>query len=165
MPTVHTTTCPLDCPDTCSLAVTVEYDRITEIAAGDSHPTTRRFICSKVRRFDRRVYHADRLLYPMRRVGPKGEGAFERISWDDAIGEVNGRFRDIVSEWGGEAILPYNYGGSNGILTDGFIDDLYFRRLGASRNQKTLCSVPTTVGATGMYGKMAGVAYKDFPEA
>ena len=165
MQTVHSTTCPLDCPDTCSLAVTVEDDRITEIAAGDSHPTTRGFICSKVRRFDRRVYHPDRLLYPMRRVGPKGEGAFQRISWDDAIAEVNGRFRDIVDEWGGEAILPYNYGGSNGILTDGFVDDLYFARLGASRNQKTLCAAPTTSVAVGMYGKMPGVAYQDFPDA
>ncbi len=165
MSTVHSTSCPLDCPDTCSLSVTVEDGRIAEIAAGDCHPTTGGFICSKVRDFGRRVYHEERLLHPMRRVGPKGEGAFERISWDDAIAEVNGRFRDIASEWGGEAILPYNYGGSNGLLTDGFIDDLYFARLGASRIQKTLCAGPTTAVATGMYGKMPGVAYSDFPAA
>ncbi len=165
MPTVHSTFCPLDCPDTCSLSVTVEDDRITEIAAGDCHPITGGFICSKVRDFGRRVYHEERLLHPMRRVGPKGEGAFERISWDEAIAEVNGRFRDIASEWGGEAILPYNYGGSNGLLTDGFIDDLYFARLGASRIQKTLCAGPTTAVAMGMYGKMPGVAYSDFPAA
>jgi len=165
MPTVHSTFCPLDCPDTCSLSVTVEDGRIAEIAAGDCHPMTGGFICSKVRDFGRRVYHEDRLLHPMRRVGPKGEGAFERISWDDAIAEVNGRFRDIASEWGGEAILPYNYGGSNGLLTDGFIDDLYFARLGASRIQKTLCAGPTTAVAMAMYGKMPGVAYSDFPAA
>jgi anaerobic selenocysteine-containing dehydrogenase len=155
----------LDCPDTCALSVTVEDSRVTKIAAGDNHPTTQGFICSKVSRFDRRLYHADRLLYPMRRVGPKGEGSFERISWDDAIGEINGRFRAIVDEFGGEAVLPYHYGGSNGILTDGYLDALYFARLGASRLHKTICAVPTTEVALGMYGKMPGVAYPDYPKA
>ena len=136
MPTVHSTVCPLDCPDTCSLAVTVEADRVVKIAPGDDDPITQGFICSKVSRFDRRLYHRDRLLYPMRRVGPKGDAAFERISWDDAITDINGRFREIAEQWGAEAILPYHYGGSNGILTDGFLDDLYFARLETSRLQK-----------------------------
>ncbi len=165
MPTVHSTVCPLDCPDTCTLAVTVEADRVIKIAPGDDDPITRGFICSKVSKFDRRLYHADRLLYPMRRVGPKGDAVFERISWDDAIVDINGRFREIAEQWGSEAILPFHYGGSNGILTDGFLDDLYFSRLGASRLQKTVCAVPTSEVSKGMYGKMPGVAYPDYPEA
>ena len=165
MPTVHSTVCPLDCPDTCTLAVTVDEGRVTKIAAGDGHPTTQGFICSKVARFDRRLYHPDRLLHPMRRVGPKGNGDFERVSWDYAIGEINRRFRAIADEWGAEAILPYHYGGSNGILTEGFLDDLYFARLGASRLGKTICAAPTTAVALGMYGKMPGVAYPDYPKA
>jgi len=165
MPTVHSTVCPLDCPDTCALSVTVEDHRVTKIAAGDNDPITQGFICSKVSRFDRRLYHPDRLLHPMRRTGPKGDGAFERISWDDALGEINGRFRAIVDEFGGAAVLPYHYGGSNGMLTDGYMDALYFARLGASRLDKTVCAAPTTAVAVGMYGKMPGVAYPDYPKA
>lgn len=165
MPTTHPTVCPLDCPDTCALAVTVDGGRVTRVAADDTHPTTQGFICNKVRRFTRRLYHPDRLLYPMRRKGPKGNGEFHRITWDDAVAEINGRFREIAEQWGGEAILPYNYGGSNGILSDGFLDDLYFARLGASRLAKTLCAVPTGAVAQGMYGKMPGVAYSDYPSA
>ena len=165
MATVHSTTCPLDCPDTCGLAVTVDDGRITKIAPGDHHPTTAGFICSKVSKFHRRVYHPDRLLYPMRRVGPKGEAKFERIEWADAISEINQRFREIAARWGGEAILPYHYGGSNGVMTDGFIDNLYFARRGASRLQKTVCAAPSTAVALGMYGKMPGVAYPDYPHA
>ena len=165
MPMVHSTVCPLDCPDTCSLAVTVEADRVIKIAPGDDDPITRGFICSKVSKFDRRLYHADRLLYPMRRVGPKGDAVFERISWDDAIADINRRFREIAEQWGSEAILPFHYGGSNGILSDGFLDDLYFSRLGASRLQKTVCAASTSEVSKGMYGKMPGVAYPDYPEA
>ena len=145
--------------------MTVEADRVVKIGPGDDDPITQGFICSKVSRFDRRLYHKDRLLYPMRRVGPKGDAAFERISWDDAIVDINGRFREIAGQWGAEAILPYHYGGSNGVLTDGFLDDLYFARLETSRLQKTICAAPTTEVAMGMYGKMPGVAYQDYPEA
>jgi anaerobic selenocysteine-containing dehydrogenase len=165
MPTIHSTVCPLDCPDACALSVTVEDHRVTKIAAGDAHPITQGFICSKVSRFDRRLYHPDRLLHPMRRTGPKGDGTFERISWDDALGEITDRFRAMVEEFGGEAVLPYHYGGSNGILTDGYLDALYFARLGASRLHKTVCAAPTTEVALGMYGKMPGVAYGDYPKA
>ena len=165
MATVHTTSCPLDCPDTCALDVTVDDGRVSRIAAGNGHPVTAGFICSKLSRFDRRQYHPDRLLHPMRRVGPKGEGRFERMTWDEAIATITGRFKQITEEWGAEAILPYNYGGSNGVLTDGFIDAVFFARLGASRIEKTLCAAPTTAVATAMYGKMPGVDFQDYPEA
>ncbi len=159
------TTCVMDCPDACALEVTVADGRVTAIGPGGPHPDTAGFICSKVSQFHRRLYHADRLLHPMRRAGAKGEARFERIGWQEAIDEITERFREIRSEWGGEAILPFHYGGSNGMLTDGLIDQLYFARLGASRLAKTICAVPATEVAVGMYGKMPGVAFADFVEA
>ncbi len=159
------TSCVLDCPDTCSLEVTVRDGAIEKIGPGDGNPITGGFICSKVRRFGARVYHEDRVLHPMRRVGPKGGGEFERISWDEAIATITERFRAIREQDGGEAILPFFYGGSNGFMTDELIDSLYFARLGASRLDKTICAAPTTAVARDMYGKMAGVAFSDYPEA
>ena len=159
------TTCTMDCPDTCGLEVTVSDGKIQRIRGTQDHPTTHGFICDKVSRFDRRVYHEDRLLYPLRRSGPKGAGTFVRISWDEAIAEITERFKAIVQQWGGEAILPYHYGGSNGLLGDKFLDDYYFAILGASRMAKTLCAAPSTEVATGMYGKMPGVAFEDYPQA
>lgn len=164
--TIVRTTCPMDCPDTCALEVAVNDGRIEAIrGARDGHPDTAGFICSKVAQFGRRVYHQDRVLYPMRRTGPKGEGNFERISWDKALEEITLRFQQIKKEWGGEAILPYHYGGSNGLLGDGFLDDHFFARLGASRLDKTLCAAPTTEVANGMYGKMPGVPFEDYVHA
>jgi anaerobic selenocysteine-containing dehydrogenase len=159
------TACVLDCPDTCSLDVTVKEGRIETIDAGEGNPVTAGFICSKVRRFGERVYHPDRLLYPSKRVGRKGEGRFERLSWDEAIETITERFRRIREEHGGEAILPYDYGGSNGFLTAECVDVAYFGRLGASRLAKTVCAAPTSTVARDMYGKMAGVAFTDYPEA
>ena len=166
MPTqiVHTH-CTMDCPDTCGLEVTVADGRIQKIRGASDHPVTNGFICDKIARFDRRVYHEDRLLYPLRRSGQKGEGRFVRISWDDAIDEITNRFKAIIQQWGGEAILPYHYGGSNGLLGDNFLDDCYFARLGASRMAKTLCAAPSTEVAMGMYGRMPGVAFEDYPLA
>src|SRR6266852_875358 len=163
--TTLSTTCPMDCPDTCALEVAVEEGRIASIRGAKDHPTTAGFICSKVAHFDRRVYHSDRLLYPMRRTGPKGSCKFRRVSWEEAIGEITSRFRAIISRWGAEAILPYHYGGSNGFLSNGFLDDFYFAKLGASRLARTLCAAPATEVATGMYGKMPGVAFEDYAHA
>ena len=159
------TTCVLDCPDACSLEVTVRDGAIEKIGPGEGNPITSGFICSKVQRFGKRVYHDDRLLHPLRRTGPKGTAEFERISWDEAIETITHRFQEIREEVGGEAILPYYYGGSNGFMTDELIDSIYFARLGASRLAKTICAAPPTAVASDMYGKMAGVAFSDYPEA
>jgi anaerobic selenocysteine-containing dehydrogenase len=159
------TSCVLDCPDACSLEVTIEEGRVAKIEAGNQNDVTRSFICSKVGRFADRLYHKDRLLYPMRRVGPKGEARFERIDWNTAVRTIAERFREIRDTEGGEAILPYNYGGSNGFLTDDLVDSAYFARLSASRLGKTICAAPTSEVAKGMYGKMAGVGFPDYPEA
>ncbi len=159
-----TTTCPLDCPDSCLLDVTVRDDRLVAIT-GAADPVTAGFVCAKVRRFDRQVYAPERVQRPLKRSGPKGAGSFEPVTWDAAIGEIAERFREIASRTGAEAILPYHYGGSNGALTDGFLDMLFFARLGASRLLKTLCAAPATAVATGMYGKMPGVAFQDYVHA
>ena len=164
-----TTTCVLDCPDACALEVavvpTADGGRIRSIGGVADHPTTAGFICSKVSQFHQRVDHAQRLLTPMRRVGAKGMGAFEEISWEAALAEIAERFQAIRHRWGGESILPYHYGGSNGLLEDELLDHLFFARLGASRLAKTICAAPTTAVATQMYGKMPGVAYQDFEKA
>ncbi|MGB6853996.1 MAG: molybdopterin-dependent oxidoreductase, partial [Thermoanaerobaculia bacterium] len=159
---IHRTTCVLDCPDACALEVEVREGRIERIGGSQDHPDTNGFICGKVAGFADRVYHPERLLHPLRRVGAKGERRFERISWDDAIAEICDRLGEIRDRWGGEAILPYHYGGSNGLVSDGLLDALFFSRLGASRLEKTICAVPTTEVALGMYGKMPGVAFEDF---
>ena len=123
------TTCTMDCPDSCALDVIVTEGKITRIQAApaerSAHPNTQGFICDKVGRFDRRVYHDTRILYPQRRVGPKGEARFERISWDEAISTIAERFRAIIARWGAEAILPYHYDGSNGLLLSPHIDHLF----------------------------------------
>jgi anaerobic selenocysteine-containing dehydrogenase len=157
--------CPLDCPDACSLEVQVENGRVVKIDGDHRNYYTQGYICSKVRRFPEHLYGDDRLLYPMRRAGTKGEGRFERISWDEALGLVSSRLLGIRERFGGEAILPYYYGGSNGLLTQETTDARYFRRLGASRLLRTVCAAPTGRAALGLYGKMAGVALTDYPHA
>ncbi len=158
-----TTTCVLDCPDGCALEVEIEDGRVRSVGPDRSAGTE--FICGKVAGFDRRLYHRDRILTPLRRRGAKGGGDFEPISWDAALDELSGRLGEARDRWGGESILPYHYGGSNGLLTDELIDDLLFARLGASRLAKTICAVPATEVALGMYGKMPGVAFEDYPRA
>jgi anaerobic selenocysteine-containing dehydrogenase len=159
------TTCTMDCPDTCTLDVSVENNRIVDISGNKDNPVTNGFICSKVSKFAERVYHKDRILFPMKRVGEKGESKFERISWDEASETIASKFRSVINEFGGEAILPYHYGGSNGMLGDDFLDDYFFSKLGASRIAKTLCATPTSLVNEGMYGKMPGVAFEDYQHA
>jgi anaerobic selenocysteine-containing dehydrogenase len=155
----------MDCPDLCSLEVELEGERVIGIAAAPGNPDTAGFICDKVASFDQRLDHEDRVLYPLRRVGPKGEGRFERVSWDEAVETIVANLHQVTEQWGSEAILPYHYGGSNGTLSDELIDHLFFARLGASRLDKTICASATTEAARGMYGKMAGVAFSDYPKA
>ena len=160
-----TTVCPLDCPDSCSLDVTVQDGRITAIDGSEANPVTAGYICAKVRRFPERLYGADRLLYPAVRKGPKGAASFARVSWEEALELVARRMLEARERWGGESILPYSYGGSNGLLTQDTSDATLFRRLGASRLARTVCAAPTGVANLTLYGKMASVSYEDFPDA
>jgi anaerobic selenocysteine-containing dehydrogenase len=159
------TVCPLDCPDSCSLEVTVQHGRITTIDGSHINPITGGYICAKVRRFPERLYGPDRLLYPAVRRGPKGLASFARVTWEEALGTIAERMRETRERWGGESILPYSYGGSNGLLTQDTSDATLFRRLGASQLARTVCAAPTGAANLALYGKMASVVYQDVPEA
>jgi anaerobic selenocysteine-containing dehydrogenase len=159
------TACPLDCPDACTLDITVRAGRITKIDGSRRNEITRGYICAKVRHFHRRVYGDDRLLYPVVRKGPKGSGSFRRVTWDEALELVASRLAETRERFGGDAILPLCYGGSNGYLTQDATDAMLFRRLGAARLLRTVCAAPTGAAHTGLYGKMPSVSYQDYPEA
>jgi anaerobic selenocysteine-containing dehydrogenase len=159
------TACPLDCPDSCSLAVTVRQGKVVTIDGSHKNPVTKGFICAKVRRFGERVYGPDRLLYPAIRKGRKGEGRFVRVPWDEALERIANRMRRAKAESGGASILPFSYGGSNGLLTQDNFDAKLWRRFGTSRLARTLCAAPTGAANQALYGKMPSVTYQDYPEA
>ncbi|MBV9223931.1 MAG: molybdopterin-dependent oxidoreductase, partial [Acidobacteriaceae bacterium] len=141
VPEIRKSVCALDCPDTCSLLVEIDGNgRGTKLRGNPEHPITRGFLCGKVARYLERQYHPNRLLYPQRRTGAKGEGRFERISWDEALDEIAGRLQSISAQDGPEAILPYSYAGTMGLLNGAGMDRRFFHRLGASRLDRTICS-------------------------
>ena len=159
------TACPLDCPDSCSLTVSVRDGRIVEIDGGRRNPVTRGYICAKVRRFPERVYGDARLRHPMVRTGPKGSGRFARVSWDEALQRIVEAVGEARARHGGETVLPFCYGGSNGLLTQDATDLTFFRALGASRLMRTVCAAPTGAANAALYGKMPSVSYQDYPHA
>jgi anaerobic selenocysteine-containing dehydrogenase len=152
--------CALDCPDCCSLQVTVENGRGTRLRGNAAHPVTRGFLCGKVAQYLEREYSPQRLLYPQRRIGAKGEGRFERISWEEALDTIAARLTAIAAEFGPEAILPYSYGGTLGFLNGAGMDRRFFHRLGASRLDRTICA---TAGAAGTIAAL-GARYCTEPE-
>ena len=159
------TACPLDCPDACTLDVTLRSGRVTKIDGSNDNHITNGYICAKVRGFHQRVYGDDRLLYPAVRRGPKGSGQFKRVTWDDALELIAGKMREARQNDGAETILPLCYGGSNGFMTQDYADAILFRRLGTSRLLRTVCAAPTGAANLGLYGKMASVSYEDYPAA
>lgn len=161
---VHTA-CPLDCPDACTLDVTLRSGRITTIDGSNDNHITNGYICAKVRGFHERVYGDDRLLYPAVRRGPKGSGQFKRVTWDDALDLIAGKMRAARDTAGAETILPLCYGGSNGFMTQDYADAILFRRLGTSRLLRTVCAAPTGAANLGLYGKMPSVSYEDYASA
>jgi anaerobic selenocysteine-containing dehydrogenase len=163
--TVVDTACPLDCPDACSLAVTVQHGKVVSIDGGHTNPVTDGYICAKVRRFGERIYGPDRLMHPAVRVGRKGEGRFRRVSWEEALELVADKFRRAKADAGGASILPFSYGGSNGLLTQDNIDAQLWRRFGTSRLARTVCAAPTGAANMALYGKMPSITYQDYPHA
>lgn len=137
--------CPHDCPDTCALLVTVEDGVATEVKGDPDHPTTQGVLCTKVSRYVERTYHPDRILHPLRRVGKKGEGKFERISWDEALDTIAGRLQSIAAR-DPQGILPYSYCGTMGLVQGESMSSRFFNKLGASLLDRTICA---TAGATG----------------
>ena len=148
--------CPHDCPDTCVMTVDVEAGRAVSIGGDPDHRFTRGFLCVKVGRYLDRVYSPDRLLHPMRRVGRKGEGRFERISWDEALSLVAERLAAVTREHGPQAILPYSYAGNMGLLSYGSMDRRFFHTLGASLLDRTICSSAGAAGYKASIGKSIG---------
>jgi anaerobic selenocysteine-containing dehydrogenase len=180
--------CPHDCPDACGVLITVQDGRATRIQGDPEHPVTRGFLCAKVSKYLDRVYSPERVLYPMRRVGPKGPGQprsasptqalrfaadrvedpgphheiWQRISWEEALDEITARFRSIAKEFGSEAILPYSYGGTLGALNGGSMDRRFFHRLGASQLDRTICSAAGEDGLKSVLGAKLGTEPEQF---
>ena len=185
--------CPHDCPDACGVLITVQDGRATRIQGDPEHPVTQGFLCAKVAKYLDRVYSPDRVLYPMRRVGPKGPaagaalaggsaraiqtgrpeaavpthaaGVWERISWDQALDEIAARFRTISAEFGSEAILPYSFGGTLGALNSASMDRRFFHRLGASQLERAICSAAGEAGLESVLGVKMGTEPEQFRHA
>jgi len=161
---VHRVACPLDCPDSCTLAVEVEGGRIQRIDSatdGALHPLQGGLICGKVRRMAEHVHGDERLRTPLLRRGPKGEGVFEPCTWDEALEHVAAQYADVARRHGPRALLPVSYGGSNGLLTQDAADALFFRRFGAAPVERTLCAAPSSSAQGALYGKMPGMSLVD----
>jgi molybdopterin guanine dinucleotide-containing S/N-oxide reductase-like protein len=176
--------CPHDCPDACGVLITVENGRATKIQGDPAHPVTRGFLCGKVAKYLDRVYSPERVLYPMKRVAPKGvppgsarpgrarapvptrvlppQANFQRITWDEALDEITERFKKIVAEFGSEAILPYSYGGTLGVLNNASMDRRFFHRLGASQLERSICSTAGDTGLESVLGAQIGTEPEQF---
>ena len=165
MPEIRHSVCALDCPDCCSLLVTVENGRGVKLRGDPEHPVTRGFLCGKVAQYLEREYSPGRLLYPQRRAGAKGGGRFERVSWDEAIDAIAARLKAIAAEFGPEAILPYSYAGTMGLLNGSGMDRRFFHRLGASRLDRTICSTAGMAGMTEALGVRYGTEPVQFRHA
>ena len=166
MPEQKHSVCALDCPDTCALVLNIdEAGRATKIAGDPQHPITRGFLCGKVAKYLEREYHPNRLLYPMRRTGAKGAGRFARITWDEALDEIAQRLGEISHGDGPEAILPYSYAGTMGLLNYGGMDRRFFHRLGASRLDRTICSSTGGVALMQSQGARLGTEPEQFAKA
>ena len=128
----HASVCTLDCPDTCSLDVTVEDGHITRVRGSKALPYTEGVICNKVARGTAAFVHGpQRLLYPLRRIGAKCAGAFERITWDEALDTIHARIRSVIDQWGPQAVAPLNYAGPHGMLAGDSMSSRFFHKLGA----------------------------------
>ncbi|WP_197340230.1 molybdopterin-dependent oxidoreductase, partial [Ralstonia solanacearum] len=156
--------CPHDCPDTCALLVTVEDGRAIRVQGDPDHPTTQGALCTKVNRYTERTYHPDRLLTPMKRVGAKGEGRFAPISWDEALDTIAARLGGIAAH-NPQAILPYSYAGTMGLVQGESMAARFFHKLGASLLDRTICA---SAGATALrytYGASLGMDIEHVQDA
>ena len=174
MPSIVNTVCSLDCPDSCGVLVTVENGRAVRLQGDPTHPVTRGFLCGKVARYLDRVYAPDRLLHPMRRrpgvpKGPLAHGAeaasFERIGWDEALDTIATNLQRVAREHGPEAILPYSYAGTIGVLGYGSMDRRFFHRIGASQLDRTICATAGGEALKLVYGTKLGTDTEHFRHA
>src|SRR3954451_22425364 len=156
--------CPHDCPDTCAMLVTVEKGVATKIQGDPSMPFTDGTLCTKVAHYLERTYAPDRLLYPMRRVGKKGEGKFKRITWDEALGEIAAHLKSLAAQ-NPDTILPCSYAGTMGMVQYSSMDRRFFHRLGATLLERTLCSTAGKFGLRATLGGSVGMDPERFDEA
>lgn len=164
--------CSHDCPDSCGTLITVDgTGRAVKIQGDPAHPVTQGFLCGKVAKYLDRVYSPDRVLYPLKRKagaskGPRAKGeeaaAFERVTWDEALDAIATRLQKVSDEWGPEAILPYSYAGTMGVLGYGSMDRRFFHRLGGSQLDRTICAEAGGVAWNLVYGKKLGTPTEDF---
>ncbi|RIV16830.1 molybdopterin oxidoreductase family protein [Alicyclobacillaceae bacterium I2511] len=158
---IHRAVCPLDCPDACSLKVTVRDGKMISVTGDPDHPVTRGAICNKVRHMPQRVHHPHRVLTPLRRTGAKGQGHFQSIPWEDAYDEIVHHFHSVIKKYGAEAILPYSFYGNMGKLNAEGMDRRFFHRLGAARLDRTICSVAGSAGYKATMGDSIGTDPED----
>jgi anaerobic selenocysteine-containing dehydrogenase len=156
--------CPHDCPDTCAMRVTVTDGIAVKVQGDPAHPPTHGALCTKVSRYPERTYHAERVLHPLRRVGAKGSGEFERISWDAALGEIATRLQAIAAREA-QAIVPYSYAGTMGRLQGESMDRRFFHKLGASQLDRTICSSAGGDALEATYGAKIGMHLAHFAES
>ncbi|WP_345811868.1 molybdopterin oxidoreductase family protein [Paraburkholderia sp. PREW-6R] len=156
--------CPHDCPDTCAMRVTVENGRATKVSGDPDHPPTQGVLCTKVSRYPDRVHHPRRLTTPMKRVGRKGEGLFEPITWDEAFSLAATRLKEIAAR-APEAILPYSYAGTMGLVQGDSIAQRFFHKLGASQLDRTICAAAGAAGLKYTYGASVGMLTEFFAES
>ena len=157
--------CPHDCPDTCSMLVTVEDGRATRVAGDPDHPVTQGFLCTKVAKYLERTYHQERLLHPQIRTGAKGEGRFRRASWDEALSLVAENLQRVIDQHGAQAILPYSYAGTMGLIHGESMDRRFFHRIGASLLDRTICASAGTEALNVTYGTRMGPDPEDVVHA
>ncbi|MDO9096416.1 MAG: molybdopterin oxidoreductase family protein [Rubrivivax sp.] len=153
--------CPHDCPDTCALHVTVQAGRVIRVAGDPDHPPTHGALCTKVSRYAERSYHPDRVLTPLKRVGKKGEGRFEAVSWDEALDDIATRLKAIAAREP-EAVLPYSYAGTMGMVQGDGMSARFFHRMGASLLDRTICSMAGGDALVHTYGAKVGMHVEQF---
>ena len=156
--------CPHDCPDTCALRVTVDEGRVIKVQGDPDHPPTHGALCTKVSRYAERTHHPERVLRPLKRVGPKGSGRFEPVSWEAAIAEIAARLKGIAAR-APEAIVPYSYAGTMGLLQGESMDRRFFHRLGASLLDRTICASAGGEALTATYGGKVGMHLAHYAES
>ncbi len=161
--TVHAA-CPHDCPDTCAIRVTVEEGVAVRVQGDPDHPPTHGSLCTKVARYTERIYHPNRLLYPLRRVGPKGSGQFERVGWDEALNHIAAKLTEIAAR-DPQAILPYSYAGTMGWVQGESIAARFFNKLGSSLLDRTICSSAGGSALNLTYGNKVGMHVEHFCES
>ena len=152
--------CPYDCPDSCGLLVETDGTTVYQVKGDPAHPVTRGFLCRKMVHYERTVHSPERILTPLRRIGKKGEGKFESISWEEAVSEITGRWKELIARFGAQAILPYSYAGTEHKIQFS-AGHAFFHRLGASQLERTICASAKDAG----FGEIIGTTPGQNPEA